>query len=269
MTNKPDTRVYTQEDSKSFNTVAERYDTYRPSYPEDLVESIIAATGIPPGGKILEIGSGTGKATVLFAQRNFSMLCIEQGENVAAIAMRKLKDFSQVKFEIVAFEAWQEPPHTFDLAISAQAFHWIPKDIGFAKVARALKSGGYLALFWNLYPASTGEMGEALQNVYETHAPELVNRANDDEELIKQRESEIADSGYFGPVSVTRFPWTARYNAGQYTGLLGTYSDHIRLPEENRTPLLQGIAEVINSQGGYIEKPYEAVLYLAQKSREP
>lgn len=97
----------------------------------------------------------------------------------------------------------------------------------------------------------------------------MANRANDDEELIKQRETEITESGYFGPVSVKRFPWTARYNAEQFTGLLGTYSDHLRLPQETRERLFEGVAGIIGKHGGYIEKPYTAVLYLAQKTQEP
>jgi SAM-dependent methyltransferase len=263
------TEIDGKKDSISFNAVAELYDTYRPSYPEELVESIISTTGIQPDGRIPEIGCGTGKATMLFARRNFSMLCIEHGENLAAFAARKLHQFSRVEFETIAFEDWAERPNEFDLVISAQAFHWIPKEIGFAKVARALKTTGYIAPFWNLYPAPTGEIAAALRTVYQEYAPELVDRSNDDEELIKQRETEITESGYFGPVSVTRFPWVARYNAAQYTGLLGTYSDHLRLPPEIKEPLLEGVAGVINSYGGYIEKPYAAVLYLAQKAQEP
>ena len=266
---KPDEDIIWKENSRSFNRVAELYDTYRPSYPEELVESIISTTGIQPDGRILEIGCGTGKATTLFARRNFSMLCIEQGENLAAFAAGKLHQFSRVKFETAAFEDWVEQPNEFDLVISAQAFHWIPKEIGFAKTARALKTSGYIALFWNLYPAPEGEIAAALREVYQTHVPELADRANYDEDKIKQREMEINESGYFAPVSVTRFPWMARYSAAHYSGLLGTYSDHLRLPRETKQPLLEGIAEVISNFGGYIETPYTTVLYLAQKAQEP
>jgi hypothetical protein len=57
--------------SREFDTVAELYDAYRPDYPGELIESILSTTGIPPGGRILEIGSGTGKATAPFARRGF------------------------------------------------------------------------------------------------------------------------------------------------------------------------------------------------------
>ena len=39
----------------------------------------------------------------------------------------------------------------FDLAISGEAFHWISPEIGYPKVASALKDGGSAAFFWILY----------------------------------------------------------------------------------------------------------------------
>lgn len=52
----------------------------------------------------------------------------------------------------------------------------------------------------------------------------------------------------------------------EYLGLLNTYSDHLRLSEQRRKVLFEGIAESIERHGGYIEKPYLAVLYLAQRT---
>ena len=95
-------------DSQSFDTVAELYEAYRPGYPESLVEQILTTTGIPKRGRILEIGSGTGKATALFAQRGYSILCIEPGKHLARIARQKLVAFRKVKFQITTFEDWEE-----------------------------------------------------------------------------------------------------------------------------------------------------------------
>jgi SAM-dependent methyltransferase len=254
-----------QEQGQRFDGVADLYDAYRPAYPEELIETVIATTGIQPGGKILEIGGGTGKATALLARRGFSILCIEPGKNLAAVAARKLKDFPYVAFETVTFEDWPECPSEFDLVMSAQAFHWVPKEIGYAKAASVLKENGYLALFWNMYPDPKGEIYSDLNQVYQECAPELTGPSICWESLSKQREQEIVESGYFGPLQVRKFPWSARYDTGQYLGLLNTYSDHLGLPQGKKASLFEGVAEVINKHGGYIEKPYVAVLYIAQK----
>jgi SAM-dependent methyltransferase len=122
--------------SASFDRVAALYDQYRPGYPAELVEEIITRSEIPRGGKILEIGCGTGKATALFAPKGYSILCIEPGKNLAAIAARNLRGW-RVEFETTTFENWNARVGEFDLAISAQAFHWVAPEIGFPKSARA------------------------------------------------------------------------------------------------------------------------------------
>ena len=158
-----------------------------------------------------------------------------------------------------------ERTNEFDLVISAQAFHWVPVEIGYAKVARALKANGYLALFWNMYLYPEGGVNDDLNKVYKEQTPNLATRTGSYEGLLKQREIEIIESGCFDTVEVRKFPWLARYSTEQYLGLLNTYSDHLRLPEEDRNRLFESLTEVIEKYGGYIEKPYLAVLYAAQK----
>ena len=256
-----------QEHSRSFNRVADLYDAHRPDYPEALVESVIALAGLRPGSRILEIGSGTGKATAPFARRGFSILCIEPGHNLAAVAARKFADYPAVAFEAVPFEDWPERQGEFDLVMAAQAFHWVPKEIGYAKAARALKLGGHLALFWNRDPDLQGQIFSDLEQVYRERAPELFDTPTACEERENQRTlDDITASGCFGPVRMKKFPWSVRYDARQYLGLLNTYSDHLALPEATRASLFEGVAEVIERHGGTIERPYVAVLYVAEKA---
>jgi SAM-dependent methyltransferase len=252
-------------DSQSFDKVSDLYDQYRPTYPTELIENILALTSIPARGQILEIGSGTGIATQLFAERGFRMHCIEPGQNLAQVAAQKLQDFPDVSFEHVRFEDWQEHAGRFDLVISAQAFHWVNGAVGYPKIARALKSNGHLALFWNMYPGFAGAVGVDLDRVYRERVPERIEKPEDPEELIKYRSSAITASCCFGPVRIKRFPWSVRYNCQQYLGLLNTYSDHLRLSEQTRQSLFEGVAEVIERHGGFIDRPYLAVLYVARK----
>jgi len=118
-----------------------------------------------------------------------------------------------------------------------------------------------------MYPDPTDMISLDLRKVYEERAPELAARSSSCEELIQQRETDIWESGLFSNVCVNRFPWSVKYNAQQYVGLLGTYSDHLRLSEEKRRRLYEGVIEVITQHGGIIEKPYLAVLYVAQVRR--
>src|SRR5919107_3821041 len=109
----------------TFDGAALLYDEVRPGYPEDLFDDVVSLSKIPARGRILEIGCGTGQATVPFARRGYHILCIELGENLAAVARRNLEAYPQTEVRTAAFEEWPLQESAFDLAISATAFHWL------------------------------------------------------------------------------------------------------------------------------------------------
>ncbi len=154
----------------TFDRVAELYDEARPGYPEQLFDDIILLSRIADGGRLLEIGCGTGKATLPFAERGYAMQCLELGKNLAALAAQNCRAYPHVEIKQTSFEDRQIERDSFDLVFSAQAFHWIPIEIAYAKSAAALKLGGHLALFWNTYPAEDAPMRHDLDEIYLRHA---------------------------------------------------------------------------------------------------
>jgi len=90
----------------TFEEVAELYDNVRPIYPEELVEDALALSGIPAGGRILEIGCGPGNATIQFAKRGYKIVGIELGERLAALAVRNCRAYPGVEIRNTAFEDW-------------------------------------------------------------------------------------------------------------------------------------------------------------------
>jgi SAM-dependent methyltransferase len=253
-------------ESQSFDGVADLYDTYRPSYPAELVEDIIHHSGIQPEGRILEIGSGTGKATILFAQRGYTILCLEPGQNLIEVARENLKPYPNVRFARARFEEWKADQGKFELIISAQAYHWVPEEVRYEKTANVLKQDGHLAVFWNMYPGAEGEIIQELDQVYRKRAPELVKPETPFEQLVESRANSLRESAYFKSVVVRRYPWSTRYETKEYLGLLNTYSDHLRLSESRRRVLFEEIAETIERHGGFFERPYLAVVYMAQRT---
>jgi SAM-dependent methyltransferase len=252
-----------------FDGAARLYDEARPGYPEQLVEDIITLSEIDPAGRILEIGCGPGKATIPFARRGYAMLCLELGHEMAALAAENCRIYPNIKVENISFEDWPLQARTFDLVISAQAFHWIPPEVGLPKVAAALRTSGSLALFWNHYPAPEGALFQSIQEVYQEEAPDLASPllSQGIEGAITSNIEAINSSGYFQEVVVRHYPWSMQYTAEQYARLLSTYSDHLSLPEDRRRALLERIGDVIERFGGVLEKPYLATLYWA-KMRE-
>jgi SAM-dependent methyltransferase len=254
----------------TFDQVAPLYDEVRPGYPEALFDDVVALSGVPSGGRILEIGCGTRQATGPLARRGYRILCVELGENLAAAARRKLAAYPQVKVRTGAFEDWPAEENAFDLTVSAEAFHWLDQTSAYRKIARALRPGGAIALFWNRHVHSDRSEGffEAAHEIYKREAPELV----EGEELklprpdeVSGRTTEIDQKGLFGEVTVRKYRWDAEYDAASYIRLLSTYSGHISLDGDARERLFRGIGELIDAEfGGRIIKGYLAVMYVAR-----
>jgi len=132
----------------TFNTAAVLYEDIRPGYPEELVRDVINLSELNNHARILEIGCGTGKATQFFAKRGYEMVCLDIGADLIAVAKERLSGFPNVSFVEQAFEAWKSEG-TFDLVISATAFHWVDPKVRYLRVSEALESGGFLAVFSN------------------------------------------------------------------------------------------------------------------------
>jgi SAM-dependent methyltransferase len=160
----------------TFDGAALLYDEVRPGYPEALFDDVVSLSGIPPEGSVLEIGCGTGQATAPLARRGYRILCVEIGENLAAVARRNLAEYPLAEVRTGDFEYCPVPEGAFDLAVSATAFHWLDPACAYPRVNRVLRSGGAIALFWNGHVHNDASKGffEAAQRIYEREAPEIV-----------------------------------------------------------------------------------------------
>jgi SAM-dependent methyltransferase len=260
----------------TFDEVALRYDRWRPGYPSALFDDVVSLSGIPAGGRILEIGPGTGQATMPFARRGYRILGIELGENLAAVARHNLAAYPEVEVLTGAFEDWAVEEGAFDLAVAATAFHWVDPTIATEKLARALNPRGAIALFWNMHvQGGTTAFFQAAHEIYRREAPELAKDAAPHfpgpDQMTEPTKREIENTGLFGEVAVRSYDWELVHDAASYLGVLDTYSAHRTLESGARERLFEGIAELIDTKfDGRITKSYLTILYVTQRlEREP
>ncbi len=251
----------------TFDDVAEIYDEVRPGYPEQIIEDIIALSGIPEKGDILEIGCGTGQATHPFAARGYEIHCLDIGRNMVDIARQKFQNFKNVEIELASFEDWEPAGRKFDMVLSATAFHWIPSDIGFPKSVQILDDGGSLVLLSHLHPSPYTGFFERVQEIYQEIVPEWKDPRTgiSSEEKVRLGEENINTTGLFEPVIKRTYDWTAEFDSVQYLKLLNTFSGHLALSEQTKARLFKAISDLINDEyGGVISRPYLTVLYIAK-----
>ena len=251
--------------SQAFNEVAEIYDSARPGYPVKLIEDIIELTNLPTSAKILDIGTGTGKGTVPFAEKGYTIHCLDPGEKLIAIASQNLRSFPLVTFETATFEDWNCTSSAFNLVISAQAFHWVNREIGYPKAASVLKPGGHIALFWNFFTPSDTPVSRALNQAYQECVPSSDESQPSISSLIDKRQNWINDSKCFKNLIIQQYPWLVEYNAEQYLNLIKTQTIYQKFTELEKQNLTDAVVRILSEYGGYITKSYLTVLFFAQK----
>lgn len=111
-----------------------------------MFDDLRALAGIGTGPRALEIGCGTGQATVPLARLGCDITAVELSEDLATVARRNLTEYTNTQLVVGAFEDWPLPSDPFDAVLSATAFHWIDPAVRVTKSADALRIGGSLAV---------------------------------------------------------------------------------------------------------------------------
>lgn len=250
-----------------FGEVAELYDKARPTYPAALIDYLATLVGAASTVQVLDVGCGTGKATVLMAQRGFGGVGVEPDLEMAAMARRNLAPFPNWLIASTDFEAYQPGnDRSFDLLTSAQAWHWLDPSRRFQQAARLLRLGGWLALFWNRTGNDAGAVRRAVDEVYAGLFPMLSPHG-----WLTAGHPPVGappPGAGFGPSEWHVFPWIQRYTTTEWTDLVQTHSDHRLLDPQRRAELIGRLAHAIDDHGGIYDHPYECWLWSARRVGE-
>ena len=253
---------------ETFDEAPELYDRVRPGYPDELFDDLAALAGLTEGSRVLELGCGTGQATVSLARRGYEVVAVELGAGLAGFARRRLADFPGVRVVNAAFEAWPLPAAPFDVVLAATSFHWLDPAVRVGKSADALRPGGALAVVSTHHVAGGDERFFAdTQRCYErwdpaTPAGVRLPAAAD----VPIEAEEMQTAGRFGAVTFRRYEHERTYSTREYRDLLLTYSGHRAMEPAARAGLLACIARLMDERyGGRVAKRYMNQLAVARK----
>jgi SAM-dependent methyltransferase len=248
--------------------VPELYQRARPSYPVELFDDLEELAGLAEGARVLEVGCGTGQATVPLARRGYRILCVDLGEGLAAAARRNLAAFPTVEVVHANFETWEPERAEFDAIVAFTAFHWVDPELRYEKAARLLRDGGSLAVAGSLHVQRPGgdPFWAEVQEDYDAVAPSPDNRPPPFPDEIDSLQAEIEESGRFEYVAWHTYVWDQPYTADEYISLLNTYSGHRALEDERRAELYARIRRRIEARpDGRVVKTYITMLNVARK----
>jgi SAM-dependent methyltransferase len=255
----------------AFGADAANYDAARPPYPDWVFERLWQDCGLRPGARAFEIGPGTGQATVrLLALGASPLIAIEPDARLAAFLETKLGG-GGLQVMNAAFEDAALAPGGFDLGAAATSFHWMEQRGALAKVATALRPGGWWAAWWNVFgdPERKDAFHDATDALLNGIANTPSHRAGQAHPFgldVAARLGDLRASGAFVRAESDIRKWTLTLTTAQTRSLYATYSQFSVLEPGERTRLLDGVAEIAETQfGGRVERNMCTALYIAQR----
>lgn len=249
----------------SFEARADEYRLARPPYPERLYEILAQRCGLGPGTRVLEIGPGTGQATRELLARGASVVAVEPGVRLAEhLATDLAGDALQVVND--AIETAPLPDASFDLVAAATAFHWVQPGIALPRLARALRAGGWLAVWWTAFgdPTRPTPFRSGVLRLYERNFPHEPREQPRGPLNIESWCDELSQGGRFTRPEVEQIRWDHPLTPEGARRLFGSFPNVNELDPERREAHLAALADLVEDEGGLVLDPYVTVLYLSR-----
>lgn len=264
----------------SFDTVAHSYHNRRPRYPVGLYNDLLKIVPLRPGARILDVGAGSGIATLPLAARGFEVVALEPGPALAALARRNLSRHPNAVVHRVSFERARLANSSFSMIVSATAWHWVDPLRGPAIAARVLPPGGSLALWWmgfatiaDSFAIQCGKItrswvSSAAASAHGSQWASLATPCGPGRSLSSCRAGDIDAHPDFHKVDQRRYLTTHDFDADSYVQLLGTYADFVLLPAHLQSGLYADIRRLINEHfAGKVTRTFVTTLYVWRRRR--
>lgn len=253
---------------ETYTAVAELYHTYRPRYPESLVDVGIQSCKLltqkpPMECRILEIGCGPGTLTAALAKRGYQIIAIEPGTGMIEKARQVCRDYSDtVTFHQKTFKEFSpDAPgdlnkgETYDAIVAASSLHWaLGGDDDNEALIEKLHSllnpnGGALLLFWNFPPEPQDNDLDIVADALNLSKPFHFSTASLCQHKERLREKVLApveNSGFF-----TTFVDHSCSNIEEdvtitdYINFLKTLGNYIAMEDEERQVFFATVAKTL------------------------
>jgi SAM-dependent methyltransferase len=243
------------------------YDAARPAYPDWVFNFLCERCGLVPNAVTFEIGAGTGTATRRLLELGANpLLAVEPDDRLAAFLRKTIPD-KALTVVVAPFEEAVLQEASFDLGLSATAFHWLSEDFALAKVAKLLRPGGWWAMLWNVFgdsrrPDPFHEATKSLLN-----GPLSPSAGNGEMPFALDAEARLAAlerANAFDSVEHPTSAWSIVLDPDQIIALYATYSNiNIRPDREDVLTELGRIAR--DEFQGCVTRNMVTSLYVARR----
>ena len=233
--------------ARSFGSVAEDYDRWRPGLDPAVVDWLLPG----PVERAIDVGAGTGKLARLLVGKASDLVCVEPDARMRAVLVRNVPE------AIVREGQGERIPvgdASADAVLVASAWHWMDHEAAVAEVARVLRPGAVLGVVWSGLDRTADWFETIRARVAGDPAVEpgsvlaaLVDRAVTDDQT---HVLEFPAGAPFDPPERRGLTWEQSTTAEDLVGLLRTVSGVIVLPDDRRRAVIAEARHLLRRYGG-------------------
>jgi SAM-dependent methyltransferase len=237
--------AWAAERSRNFGSIAELYERVRPGYPAEAVDWLLGMTQ-----RVADVGTGTGKLTDALLAAGHEVTAVDPDPGMLGVLAAKHPGVPTVPgtAEQLPFD-----DETFDAVTFGQSWHWVDPPRGSAEVARVLKPGGTLGLFWNIRDAREPWVAELADILDHRSADELMLAAGGP--IVTEPLEFAADA---------TFDWVSTIDIDTLVDLAATHGFVLTASEEERRAMLDGVRALgtrVAGEDGLLPLPYRLHVY--------
>ncbi len=214
---------YIDANIERFMGFAEHYDTYRPSLPPVIVDILTQLARSPRPRRVVDLGSGTGLSTRIWADRADEVIGVEPGDDMRRQAEARSAGLANVRYQRGLSIATGLPDACADIVTAVQSLHWMEPVGTFTEVARLLRPGGVFAAIDNDWPPTCDWEAEALDEAFAANAAKLTAERDHGRDVKKWRKDQhlerIRVSGHFRYTKESAVHNVEQGNADRLVGL--------------------------------------------------
>jgi len=167
------------------------------------------------------------------------------------------------------FEATDLAAASYDLGVAATSFHWVRQRTGLARVHRALRPGGWWAMWWMNFGTATSDPFQiAIQPLFSRLRGEAVVNARRRPAFDLDHAARLGqlDRAGFKRTDVLIWRQHHRFTTARMIDLYRSFSVIKALPTARRDEFLRDLAVIADDQfGGAPERVFTTSLYVAQR----
>jgi len=245
-----------------FGKMSGEYERFREDYPKQIFADVASFANISAKSEVLEVGCGSGKATLPFARFGCHITGLDINPELISVASSKTSHFKNVEYVNSSFEKAELATGSFDMIFAAQAWHWVDPNVGYAKVPKLLKENGVFVVFWKFQDRGSKLRGD-LQNLYIKYSPNYPAYMHDTSSIIRR----VSETRSFEEPLKREYNTSKEFTKAEFLGLVATYSWVAILGEATRQLLFDDISELIRDVKEPIVMPYTYVLLMFRKTK--